>query len=333
MAFRARIVGGLAAALLTAGPVLAAQPLPSFSVDLGRTTVSGLSSGAFMAFQFHVAFSDIVQGAGIVAGGPYRCAEGQLALALNRCMQTFMGVPDAGRLLNLARGDAQQGRIDPLDNLADDRVYLFSGGNDRTVTRPVVDAAARFYELAGLSPDSVLYEHDLPAGHAMLTEDFGDPCPSTDTPFINDCDHDQAGVLLAQLHPGLQPPAAEPAGSVVAFDQAEFFPPSGRPALGGTLALGSTLGLGATGYAYVPAACAAGATCRVHVVFHGCKQTLRKTSATPTSSAPATTAGPTATPSSSSTRRPNPRSWATPTAAGTGGATARPATPPRPARR
>jgi hypothetical protein len=95
----------------------------------------------------------------------------------------------------------------------------------------------------------------------MLTEAFGGPCPGTASPYLNDCDHDQAGVLLAQLHPGLNPPAVEPGGSVVAFDQTEFFPPGG------------TLGLGAVGYAYVPASCAAGAPCRVHVVFHGCKQT------------------------------------------------------------
>jgi poly(3-hydroxybutyrate) depolymerase len=266
MAIRARIVGGLAAALLAAGPAVAAEALPSFKIDLARTTVSGLSSGGFMAAQFHVAFSGIVQGAGIVAGGPWGCAEGQLALALNRCMQTFMGTPDASRLSALAGGEAQQARIDPLTNLEDDRLYLFSGGNDRTVTRPVVEAAVRFYRLAGLPEANIRYQTDLRAGHAMLTEDFGDPCPSTDPPFINDCDLDQAGAILNQLYPGLNAPA-EASGRIVAFDQAAFFPAGFMPSLG------RSLGLGSTGYAYVPAACAAGETCRVHVVFHGCKQT------------------------------------------------------------
>jgi poly(3-hydroxybutyrate) depolymerase len=36
---------------------------------------------------------------------------------------------------------------------------------------------------------------------------------------------------------------------------------------------GGTLSLADTGYAYVPASCAGGETCKVHVVFHGCKQT------------------------------------------------------------
>src|SRR5256885_13999079 len=37
-------------------------------------TVSGLSSGGFFAHQFHIAYSALVNGAGIIAGGPYSCA-------------------------------------------------------------------------------------------------------------------------------------------------------------------------------------------------------------------------------------------------------------------
>ena len=44
-------------------------------LDPSSVTVSGISSGAFFAHQFHVAYSGLVTGAGIVAGGPYGCAE------------------------------------------------------------------------------------------------------------------------------------------------------------------------------------------------------------------------------------------------------------------
>ena len=38
---------------------------------------------------------------------------------------------------------------------------------------------------------------------------------------------------------------------------------------------GTALGLNDTGFAYIPAACSQGGQrCRVHVVFHGCKQTV-----------------------------------------------------------
>lgn len=38
-------------------------------MDENKLSVSGLSSGAFFAVQFHVAFSRIIMGAGVVAGG------------------------------------------------------------------------------------------------------------------------------------------------------------------------------------------------------------------------------------------------------------------------
>ena len=39
-------------------------------------STSGISSGAFMATQMHVAYSASIKGAGVVAGGPYHCALG-----------------------------------------------------------------------------------------------------------------------------------------------------------------------------------------------------------------------------------------------------------------
>lgn len=51
-----------------------APALPGYQADLSQTTVSGLSSGGFMAAQFAVAYSATVAGAGIIAGGPYFCS-------------------------------------------------------------------------------------------------------------------------------------------------------------------------------------------------------------------------------------------------------------------
>ena len=46
----------------------AAQPLPRLAASTGDVTVSGISSGGYMAVQFQVAHSNRVRGAGIVAG-------------------------------------------------------------------------------------------------------------------------------------------------------------------------------------------------------------------------------------------------------------------------
>jgi len=45
----------------------AAQPLPGLAANIDDVTVSGISSGAYMAVQFQIAYSGIVRGAGIVA--------------------------------------------------------------------------------------------------------------------------------------------------------------------------------------------------------------------------------------------------------------------------
>ena len=47
------------------------RKLPKLLVRKNSFTVSGISSGAYMAQQFAVAFSKTVSGTGVVAGGPY----------------------------------------------------------------------------------------------------------------------------------------------------------------------------------------------------------------------------------------------------------------------
>ena len=94
--FRAK-AGGTAVAgvlIVAALPALAqnaplptqVQSIPALNADLSQVTVSGLSSGAFMAHQLHVAFSDRIIGAGIIAGGPYGCSGGSSCQAVRACM-------------------------------------------------------------------------------------------------------------------------------------------------------------------------------------------------------------------------------------------------------
>ncbi len=247
------------ATLFAAQQASAAEPLPQLNVDLSRTTVSGLSSGAYMAGQFHVAFSGEVVGAGIVAGGPYGCAEGRLEVALQQCMTTGMGEPNPAALFAAAAALAKAGAIDPLANLTDDRVYVFSGTADRTVLPAVSATIPPFYALAGLPPAVVHFEGTVPAGHGFVTEDGPVDCGTTAAPFVNDCDLDQAHAILDFLHGPLQPAAAA-THAPTAFDQARY------------LTSPEPRGMAETGWIYVPSACRDGAQCRVHVVFHGCKQ-------------------------------------------------------------
>lgn len=55
-----------------------AATLPSYNADPKSVSVSGLSSGGFMAVQLGVAYSGTFQtGFGVFAGGPYDCARNQ----------------------------------------------------------------------------------------------------------------------------------------------------------------------------------------------------------------------------------------------------------------
>lgn len=239
----------------------AAEPLPEMQLDPAGTTVSGLSSGAYMAVQLHVAYSTSIIGAGVVAGGPYFCAQGQLSNALNRCMQTFVGRPDADALVAHAHALADAVRIDPLTGLTGDRIYLFSGTEDRTVTRPVTDAAREFYRLAGIAEQDIKYVTGIPAGHAFIVEDAANACGVSGEPFINDCDYDQAGDMLGHLHGALAPAVPADESRLLTFDQSEF------------LADPETHGMASSGFIYRPAACTAGAVCRLHIALAGCRQT------------------------------------------------------------
>lgn len=253
----------LAAAL--AAPVSAA-PLDAFNVDLSQTTVSGLSSGGYMANQFHVAYSSLVRGAAILAAGPFYCAKGNVATALTDCTTpTAVNPPDAGYSARVTEDYAARGEIDATSHLFDSRVWLFSGTLDATVYPVVVERLHDYYRRY-VNPANIAFVRDIPAAHAMVTDDYGHPCAHAgngDNPadyFINNCGYDAAGKLLAHLYGPLKPPPAVPAGRIVEFDQAQFLP---EP---------TSHSMNSVGYAFIPSSCDDGATCRVHIAFHGCRQ-------------------------------------------------------------
>lgn len=258
-----------ACALLTlAAACVTAAPLPAYNVDPDGISVSGVSSGGFMAVQMHVAYSGTFRkGVGVVAGGAYYCAQDREGQALLKCMDArFYGVPPLSALVSQTRRWAAAGAIDPPSNLARGKVWLFTGGrfdsgtHDTTVDWRVVDQLKRYYRRY-VPAANIAYEADLRAEHAMPTKDYGRPCDSAGDPYIADCGYDAAGEMLAWIYGPLAPGNGQPeTGNIVAFDQSEFID---DPA---------AHGLWPTGYAYVPARCAAGASCRLHVAFHGCKQ-------------------------------------------------------------
>lgn len=241
----------------------AADALPSLGADPSKTSVSGLSSGAFMAVQYQVAFSGSVIGTGVIAGGPYYCAAGSLINA-GICMgQVPFLPPNPALLLLAAEGFAETGQIDPLADLRNDRIYVFSGTRDTVVYQQAVDATVSFFRQAGVIDANLEYVNDVEAGHALITPSFGNDCPENASPYISHCkvnqqNYDQPGALLQHIYGALNKPAESLEGKIVTFNQREF--------------ASAATGMADEAFAYVPKSCAQGAVCKVHVAFHGCKQ-------------------------------------------------------------
>lgn len=243
--------------------------LSGYQVDLSQTSVSGLSSGAFMTAQLHVAYSDKLMGAGIIAGGPFYCVGSYeddpvnfVLQATSTCMTPLTGSvgPNSEKLLETAKNLASQKQIADVNNLKDDKVYLFSGSNDQTVTTIVVDAVEEFYQLAGVPQENINYNKNINAGHAIIVDDTKVKCSDTQSPYINDCDFEQSHQILRHIYGKLNPPADKDqlSGKIIKFDQSEFIS-------------ADQTSMSKEAYAYVPKACET-ETCKVHIAIHGCRQ-------------------------------------------------------------
>jgi len=295
----------LAAAAAWAAPSPAADGLGQIlagmilNIDRTRISVSGVSSGGWMANQVHIAHSAKIMGAGILAAGPYHCAGAPSVLcdytpygfwmphdtcqAIHLCTRLahqdfgslglYVGPPDAADSVQSTIDEAAAGTIDPIAGLKGDRVWLFSGGKDDLVPTEVMDQLKDYYATLFTRPEvanppaDIAYAHLAGAAHAMIVSVPGqaDTCDVFGPPYIDDCDYDAAGKLLSFIYRlGSGPVPAHGSwdpGSLFSFDQTAFFDTAD-----------ASISLNKVGHVYVPAACRNGASCPLHVAFHGCNQ-------------------------------------------------------------
>ncbi|MGE0764132.1 MAG: PHB depolymerase family esterase, partial [Bdellovibrionales bacterium] len=233
-------------------------PLPQLKIDPTRVSVSGVSSGAYFAVQFHLAHSDLVQGVGAVAGGTYWCAEGDS----NRAQSACMGQPQkvsSQRSIEKAKEQADKGLIDPLANLENDRIYIFAASNDFIIKPEHSQILQEFYQT--FVPGELITRATHPtASHGFLTKDFGNACGIMGTPWLQKCNTDLASDILDHLDPiwTKQPPKpVDPTeSSLIFFDQGVYTTGANQ--------------MYSWGAAYVPAICRQ-QKCGLHVAFHGCQ--------------------------------------------------------------
>jgi len=255
---RALLVAAIAA-LAACSPRPGGDALPRLNIVPGSLTVSGVSSGGYMATQYQVAYADEVAGAGIVAAGPWLCARGIVTRALRDCLAGETGGPDVAPLVAALRASAALGAVDDPSGLAADRIWIFHGAKDDVVGAAVSDSLLRFYK-AFVPLERIRYETQVPAGHGFPTIAEGKACDAGEPPWILACGYDAAGEMLNHLYDGLAAPSGSVTGTLREFGQARF------------VASGRLASMADTGFLFVPRDCAEGKQCRVHVAFHGCGQ-------------------------------------------------------------
>jgi poly(3-hydroxybutyrate) depolymerase len=246
------------ALLFSVAQAHAASALPGLNIDKSQITVSGLSSGGFMANQLGYAYSATFKGVGVFAGGPYMCAGHSNYTA---CMY---GATISASMLSTMQGDINNWSgtaIDDKAGVAAQKVYLFVGTSDYTVGPNPMNGVNTQYRNNGVAAANLEYVQRSGTAHTFPT-DFdssgNNACGTSASPYISNCGFDGAKAALTRFYGALNARNNAPAAAnYTEFDQTAFT---------------SNPGMAATGWLYVPANCAAGASCRLHVALHGCQQ-------------------------------------------------------------
>jgi poly(3-hydroxybutyrate) depolymerase len=221
-----------------------------------RVSVSGVSSGGYMAVQAHVAYAERIGGVAAIAAGPYHCAEGDVKFALGRCM-TGQGL-DVLPMIAFAREAVAAGDVALTESIRDARVWVFHSPADAVVSPAAGEALVDFYS-AFVDPGNIVKVTSVAAAHGWVTSDRGLPCEEQGGDYINACDYDAAEELLHHLYGELEPKGDCLAQNLAEADLSGFFP--------------SGSNISGKGLIYTPLACNERyADCRLHIAFHGCVQ-------------------------------------------------------------
>jgi hypothetical protein len=209
-----------------------------------------------MAVQAQVALADRIGGIAAIAAGPYHCAEGDVQMALGRCMTgQDLG---AGPMIGFAQSAAAAAEIAATEMIHDAKVWIFHSPADAVVSPLAGDVLVDFYE-AFVAPGNITQVSDVNAAHGWVTADDGLPCGEQGGDFINACGFDAAGELLRHMYGALEPRGEASADNLLTVDLGGYFP--------------SGSDVADQGFAYVPDSCKeSSGNCRLHVAFHGCVQ-------------------------------------------------------------
>jgi len=230
-------------------------------VDPTQTSITGFSSGAFFAVQYHLAYSSSLKGAAIFAGGPFYCAQDNLMDAFEQCMEGLIPI-NLQQLQQDAQNYANNGMLDGLGNLTSQVVYIYSAEFDLTVNPAVVRQLEQMYRNFNVTKIST--EYTILGSHTFPTTTYGNLCLESISPYISKCDYDGAGTALQAIYGTLQPAGSPNPSNIITLPQSKFTPGGVSP---------QSISLDTSAYLYVPTNCKnKNNVCKVHVALHGCSQ-------------------------------------------------------------
>ncbi|CAF1230611.1 unnamed protein product [Rotaria magnacalcarata] len=169
---------------------------------------------------------------------------------------------------------------------------MISGTSDSTVGVSVMTQLYKYYSTDGqFIPDSnVVFKKDLKSGHTFPADfdsagifslesqisfttsqaelkGIDNDIPTRNAPISSTCNcaFDGARAILEHIYGPLQPRNnGALSGKFIEFDQGEF------------IASAKVNGMSTSAWVYVPKSCTDGATCKLHVAYHGCVQSYEK---------------------------------------------------------
>jgi len=238
--------------------------LPAVSAVETGASVVGVSSGGYMAMQLAVAWPERFAGVGVLAAGPWSCAQGSLSLALNQCMMTRRGLPSLDALNTRWANYREQDQVGSESARSALRAYVWHGESDSVVEPVLGDLLAEQLQQWLAEGEQLKVARSPDTGHGWpvkldnpgaLAQPLGD-CQSGGGSHLLACDENIAADMLNWLHPDATSSTSPTAsrGELLAFDQSDF----------------DAKGLADSGYVYLPNACQDGG-CEVTIALHGCQ--------------------------------------------------------------
>lgn len=242
--------------------LLISNSLFAYNIQPNNITVSGISSGAHFAAQYHLSHSDKIGGLALIAGGPYYCSYFNISKVLYNCMEG-KGNLNTDNLVTYTKYLSASNLISSYKNLENDKIYLLAGKNDQTVVPDITISNFDFYRSLNIKEENIKIVDELPIGHAFPTKSYGNDCETPQAkPFISACRYDGAKEIFKHLIEGR-----------LRFGRAKsenLFTISQQPFSQYSIYL-SSYSIANEGFLYVPTSCQNGKECKLHIAFHGCE--------------------------------------------------------------